>query len=54
LRGIQECRRRSMQQLKYRKEEWCIEGRWRTEKKRKKNRKCKACVQQDSETLKEG
>jgi hypothetical protein len=31
---IQECRRRSVQQLKYREEEWCIEWKWRTEHKR--------------------
>jgi hypothetical protein len=43
-----------VKQLKYREEEWCIEWTWRTEHKRKKHRKCKACVQQDSETLKEG
>jgi hypothetical protein len=54
LRGIQECRRRSVQQLKYREEEWCIECIWCTEQKRQKHRKRKACVQQDSETLKEG
>jgi hypothetical protein len=43
-----------VQQLKYREEEWCIEWTWRTEHKRQKHRKRKACVQQDSETLKEG
>jgi hypothetical protein len=36
-------------QLKYTEEEWCIEWTWRTENKRKKNRKRKACVQKDSE-----
>ena len=38
-----------MQQLKYTKEEWCIEWTCRTEHKRQKNRKRKACVQKDSE-----
>jgi hypothetical protein len=38
-----------VQQLKYTEEEWCMEWTWRTEHKRKKNRKRKACVQEDSE-----
>ena len=38
-----------MQQLKYKEEEWCIEWTQCTENKRKKNRKRKACVQEDSE-----
>jgi hypothetical protein len=33
-RDSPECRRRSVQQLKYRTEEWCIEGTWYTENKR--------------------
>jgi hypothetical protein len=41
LRVIQACRRRSVQQLKYREEEWCIEWTWRTEHKRQKHRKHK-------------
>jgi hypothetical protein len=38
-----------VQQLKYTEEECCMEWTWRTEHKRKKNRKRKACVQEDSE-----
>jgi hypothetical protein len=38
-----------VQQLKCTEEEWCIEGTWRTEHKRKKNRKCKECVQEDTD-----
>jgi hypothetical protein len=47
LRGIQECRRRSEQQLKYIEEEWSIEWTWHIEHKRKKHRKHKECVEQD-------
>jgi hypothetical protein len=43
LRGIQECRRRSVQQLEYREEEWCIEGTWLREHKRQKKKKHKEC-----------
>jgi hypothetical protein len=35
--------------LKCTEEEWCIEGTWCTEHKRKKNRKCKECVQEDTD-----
>ena len=38
-----------MQQLKCTEEEWCIEGTWHTEHKRKKNIKCKAGVQEDTD-----
>jgi hypothetical protein len=43
-----------VQQLKYTEDEWCMEWTWRTEHKRKKIRKCKACVQEDSEANKAG
>jgi hypothetical protein len=43
-----------VQQLKYTEEEWCIEWTWRTEHKRQKNRKSKACVQEDSEADRAG
>jgi hypothetical protein len=36
LRGIQECRRRRVQQLKCTEEEWCIEWTWHTEHKRRR------------------
>jgi hypothetical protein len=54
LRGIQERRRRSLKELKYKEEEWSIEWTWHIEHKRQKHRNLKACVEQDSETLKEG
>jgi hypothetical protein len=43
-----------VQQLKYTEEEWCIEWKWCIEHKRQKNRKRKACVQEDSEADREG
>ena len=43
-----------MQQLRCTEEEWCIEWTWRTEHKRKKNRKGKAGVQEDSEADRAG
>jgi hypothetical protein len=43
-----------VQQLKYIEEEWCIEWTWHKEHKRKKNRKSKACVQEDSEADRAG
>jgi hypothetical protein len=38
-----------VQQLKCTEEEWCIEGIWCTENKRKKNIKCKESVQEDTD-----
>ena len=43
-----------MQQLKYTEEEWCIEWTWCIEHKRKKNRKRKASMQEDSEVDRAG
>jgi hypothetical protein len=43
-----------VQQRKHGEEEWCIEWTWNTEHGRQKHSKRKGCVQQDSETLKEG
>jgi hypothetical protein len=43
-----------VQQLKCIEEERCIEWTWRTEKKRQKNGKRNACVQEDSEADRAG
>jgi hypothetical protein len=43
-----------VQQLKCTEEERCIEWTWCTEKKRQKNEKCNACVQEDSEADRAG
>jgi hypothetical protein len=53
-RVIKECRIRSVQQQKHGEEEWCTEWTWNTKHKRQNHSKHKGCVQQDSETLKEG
>jgi hypothetical protein len=42
IKGVQGGR---AQEQKCTVEEWCIEGIWRREHKRQKNRKCKSCVQ---------
>jgi hypothetical protein len=43
-----------VQQLKYTEEEWCMEWTWRTEHKRKKNRKRKESVQEDTDADRAG
>jgi hypothetical protein len=40
-RGFEACRRRSLQQLKYREEEWCIEWIWHIEHKSQRHIKRK-------------